>query len=241
MPNVAGVDLKSALERKTMLRPNKIINGLNPPETGAEGVWFWQTNPLEAGTKVLSEPENARVSRLLLPEKRDLLSASLAERRHLLAGLLGCEPAGLRIAHDDQGKPGLPDYPDISISFSDSEDWNGLALFRDRPVGIDVELVRPVLWEPMLNMLAEDDEADDIRAILADRAELDTFFRCWTAKEAILKAAGTGLKGGARRIRLPFAFISSDTDHFTIEHDGLNLAIDTFPEDRLILSRALAV
>ena len=45
--------------------------------------------------------------------------------------------------------------------------------FQDRFLG----------WEPMLNMLAEDDEADDIRAILADRAELDTFFRCWTAKE----------------------------------------------------------
>jgi phosphopantetheinyl transferase len=223
-----------------MLCPSKIIHGVKPPETGAEGVWFWHTSPLAAGAEVLSEPENARVSRHLFPEKRDLLAASLAERRRLLAELLGCEPAGLQIAHDDQGKPGLPDYPDISISFSDSEGWNGLALSRDRPVGIDVELVRPVSWEPMLNMLAEDNEADDIRAVLADLAGLDPFFRCWTAKEAILKAAGTGLKGGARRIRLPSAFIAGDTDHFIIVHDELNLAVETFLEDRLVLSRALA-
>lgn len=240
MANVAGIASKSTLERKTMLRPKKIINGLGPSETSAEGVWFWQTSLLEPGAKFLSEPEYARISRLLLPEKRDLLAATLAERRHLLAGLLGSEPAGLRIAHDDQGKPGLPDYPDISISFSDSEGWNGLALSRGRPVGIDVELARPVRWEPMLTMLSEDNEADDIRTVLADRAGQEPFFRCWTAKEAILKAAGTGLKGGARRIRLPFAYIAGDTDHFIIAHDGINLAVETFLEDRLVLSWAIA-
>lgn len=224
-----------------MIEPVQSIAGAGPPQCGADGAWIWQSRPQAVDTTVLSGVEVARVTRLVSPEKQNILAASLVRRRHLLSDLLGCAADQLQIMHDDVGKPCLPGFPDVEISFSDSEGWNALTLSRTGPVGVDVEFVRPVSWEPMLNMLAQDEEACAIRAVLAERAGLDTFFRCWTAKEAILKAVGTGLKGGAPRITLPASYISGQSDQFTIVHDELALAVETNLVGSLVVSRALAI
>ena len=147
----------------------------------------------------------------------------------------------MEVVHDELGKPGLPDFQDVEISFSDSEGWNAFSLSRAGPVGVDLEFIRPVSWEPMLKMMARHEEASTIRAALAERTGLETFFRCWTAKEAILKAGGTGLKGGAPRIRLPVTYITGHSDQFTIEHDALVLSVETRQVGQLVLSRALAL
>ena len=223
-----------------MLEALQSFPGSGPPRRGAEGMWIWKSCAEDADLTVLSAEDAARVTRLLSPEKRGLLAASLTGRRHLLSQLLGCEAGNLRISHNDEGRPSLPDFPDVTISLSDSEGWNALALTRTGPVGIDLECVRPVSWEPMLSMMADADEARAIRAAMGDDAGQDAFFRCWTAKEAILKAAGTGLKGGARRIRLPGEYISGEAEQFALEHDRLSLTVETHRAGPLILSRALA-
>lgn len=56
------------------------------------------------------------------------------------------------------------------------------------PIGIDLEKIRPVhqgLYRKV---------ADDAQWALDDNAPLIRFFRFWTAKEAVLKACGTGLR-----------------------------------------------
>lgn len=224
-----------------MLETVQSIGGGGPPQRGAEGTWFWKSGQRAIDPGVLSEAETARVERLVSPHKQNLLSASLSERRHLLSELLGCAPDRVEVVHDELGKPGLPDFQDVEISFSDSEGWNAFSLSRAGPVGVDLEFIRPVSWEPMLNMLARPEEASAIRAALAERPGLEPFFRCWTAKEAILKAGGTGLKGGAPRIRLPATYIAGHSDQFTIEHDALVLSVETRQVGQLVLSRALAV
>lgn len=58
------------------------------------------------------------------------------------------------------------------------------------PVGIDLERIRPVS-PGMYQKIADAREW----ALAAKAEPLQTFFRFWTAKEAVLKAAGVGLTG----------------------------------------------
>jgi len=63
------------------------------------------------------------------------------------------------------------------------------AVIADCPVGIDVERVRP-RTPHLFEAVAVDDEW----ALLGDRS-WECFFRLWTAKEAVLKARGLGMRG----------------------------------------------
>lgn len=57
------------------------------------------------------------------------------------------------------------------------------------PVGLDVEIMRPVSPRLMQKIATE----DEIR-LLKNEGDL-AFFKIWTAKEAVLKAAGDGMSG----------------------------------------------
>lgn len=59
-------------------------------------------------------------------------------------------------------------------------------------IGLDIEKIRPVS-EGLFRKISDEHEAN---LSVADRITI--FFRYWTSKEAVLKAAGTGLKGLSR-------------------------------------------
>jgi 4'-phosphopantetheinyl transferase len=119
--------------------------------------------------------------------------------RHLVGRALArrCLEAALnRPVHDAfavsrWGKP-LLEGADVDFSISHSGGMIWTALCRSCHVGIDVEEIRPV---PELEVLAAalhpHEQADIFAAPEAER--LCSFYRCWTRKEAVLKAAGTGL------------------------------------------------
>ena len=97
--------------------------------------------------------------------------------RRLLALALERE-YGLRqapeTAREPGGRPWFPSRPDICFSISHSHGAAVCAL-HDRPVGIDVEKLRPA---PRRLAGGMGDEA---------------FFRLWTAREATVKRRGEGL------------------------------------------------
>lgn len=89
------------------------------------------------------------------------------------------------------GKPYVPGE-DIEFSVSRSAGVEVVAVSR-APVGVDIERIAPL---PDLEALAAYALADAEARHLAglDAAEQpDFFYRCWTRKEACLKAMGTGL------------------------------------------------
>ena len=215
--------------------------GSPAPERGSEGAWIWRTSGAAGAEVMLSDDELQRVAKLVTADARDQLRRYLMQRKQLLAQLLDCPPSDIRIPHTPDGKPLLPDFPGVDISLSDSEGWNGLAIHRSGPLGIDLERVRPISWEPMLAMISDAEEADAIRRAIGEACSTIAFFRCWTAKEAVLKAAGTGMRGDARRVRLPPDVIQGRENSLQITKDGVTFRVDLAETNYAVIARALQI
>ena len=69
----------------------------------------------------------------------------------------------------------------------------------ERNVGVDLELIRP---KPaaLLDYILAEEERDHVRALAIPPEQ--SLFLCWTIKESVLKANGTGLRKSPRRVRV---------------------------------------
>lgn len=147
---------------------------------------------------LLSEEEHVRWRRLP-PVAAAYYAGSHAAARRILGRYLATPPVKLRMGRAScpacgrasAGRPVVHSQGDpLWFSLSRSGPHWLLALSRHL-LGVDIESCRPVdiealeplaLSEPERRTLADHDKAD----------RLDLFFRCWTRKEAVFKAAGAG-------------------------------------------------
>ncbi|HRX73440.1 MAG TPA: 4'-phosphopantetheinyl transferase superfamily protein [Hyphomonas sp.] len=215
------------------------VFGSPAPGPGRTGVWLWRSLTEGSLEAVLSPDETARVGRLRIPDRQSQLAHALAERRHLLAVLLDKPASGVRVSHDDDGKPLLPDFPGFDISLSDSHGWNALALSPAGAVGVDLEVVRPMDWAAMVPMICDPEEVDAALRTIRAADEPAGFFRCWTVKEAVLKAAGTGLRGNARAVPVPTEILGRAAAAARIERDGVSYAVEVAQHEGVVIARAL--
>lgn len=117
--------------------------------------------------------------------------------RATLGSALAVDAATLLIDRDARGKPQFGGaLCDWQFSLSHSGGWSLLALTQGQPVGVDLESPRP---RPRLLALAQRyftaTETDALRS-LPEAERLRAFYALWTAKEAVLKAAGVGIGYG---------------------------------------------
>ncbi|MGH9365948.1 MAG: 4'-phosphopantetheinyl transferase family protein [Thermoanaerobaculia bacterium] len=156
----------------------------------------------------VSDGEIARMERTLASDEREKAAyfrffwdrnrfiAGRGTLRAILAQYSNRKPEQLRFLYGPYGKPrlaGEPDREGIRFNLAHSR---GLALYafaRGREVGIDVEFVRPELGgEEIARRFFSPVELAGL-AGHSETARPEAFFRCWTSKEAYLKARGEGL------------------------------------------------
>ena len=89
--------------------------------------------------------------------------------------------------------PGQP-----HVSWSHATGWVA-AVVGPRPCGIDVE---PITDRPPVFDVLTTGEQDDVRSASEGRPQAVAFLRLWVRKEALLKAAGTGLTDQAALAQL---------------------------------------
>jgi 4'-phosphopantetheinyl transferase len=142
----------------------------------------------------LTEEERARAGRFKFePDTRRFVLARAA-LRSVLGGYLGMAPATLEFLFGDHGKPALAGaHAALGFNLSHSGEMALVAVGWERAVGVDVEQ-----WRELsdLDALARRVFAPPERAVLGALAEAErppAFFRCWTRKEAFIKATGRGL------------------------------------------------
>jgi 4'-phosphopantetheinyl transferase len=116
--------------------------------------------------------------------------------RIILGRYTGLPPREVPIEYAEQGKPKLTlnsCRPPLHFNVSHSGSLTLVAVAHDREVGVDIEKIRPF---PEIEAIAERfftrGERDGLRRLPPAEKE-PGFFRCWTRKEAYIKARGEGL------------------------------------------------
>jgi 4'-phosphopantetheinyl transferase len=182
------------------------MSPLKWPTSGVRGtvapdevhVWAWALEPatvdLPTHIEILDQRERERMQRFHFAPDRARYAVAHANLRRILGAYLDQPAAGLRFHANGFGKLELHQSESSSslhFSLSHSRSIAVLAVANGRPVGVDVEDVRPI--EP---------EVADSNFSASERSQLNqlqgnawllSFYRCWTRKEAILKAEGVGL------------------------------------------------
>ena len=152
-----------------------------------------------ADPAALSEPERARMAAFASADRRLRFALGRRAARALGAERLGCAPADVPLAVGPDGAPRL-DGAFVSIAHAGrGGQASGAAALADRPVGVDLEVVaprHPALWRRMLR----DDERPALDALGGPTDAAQTLL--WSMKEAVLKGQRTGLRAGARSVRL---------------------------------------
>lgn len=136
---------------------------------------------------------------------RPLPAARLLRRAG--AALLGRAEAEIVVEHDRDGRPlvtvsGAGARVELPVSVSRADGVVAVAARAAGPVGIDVEWCRPLPALALAGRWFAPAEAAWLAGRVADGRARD-FLRLWTAKEAVGKALGTGLRGGGLRRLMP--------------------------------------
>jgi 4'-phosphopantetheinyl transferase len=109
-----------------------------------------------------------------------------------LAGRLVPDP---QLSHDPGGRP---EVPGLAVSISHTHHLVVVAAAVAGPVGVDLEEVYPRQVQELADRWFA---LEELAWMSSQPNQLDGFLRLWTAKEAVGKALGRGLRGaGLRRV-----------------------------------------
>lgn len=89
------------------------------------------------------------------------------------------------IEFNKNGKPHIAGIPDYSISHSENT-W--AIIFSDAPCGLDIQYNKKAKLEKIAVKLYQEDEQES-----ANKLGIDEFFRIWSRREALIKAAGSSV------------------------------------------------
>jgi 4'-phosphopantetheinyl transferase len=146
--------------------------------------------------RILSPDEWARANRYRSPKHAARFGMHRAALRILLARYLDTSANALAFSYGAQGKPQLCDVkPGVCVHFNIAH-CGPVAVYAFAscgPVGVDVERDRTL--HDLDSLIAQVLSPREQAALegLDSAAKQRTFWRCWTQKEAVMKALGVGL------------------------------------------------
>ncbi|HEY1658755.1 MAG TPA: 4'-phosphopantetheinyl transferase superfamily protein [Candidatus Sulfotelmatobacter sp.] len=146
--------------------------------------------------QILSTDERKRAARFHFAKDRQHFAAARAILRLILSGYLEIDPDHIDFRYSQKEKPYLAGrcaQSGIMFNVSHSEGVALYAVARGIELGVDVEFIRhEVEVESIARRFFSAYEQEQLSNLpSAERAE--AFFRCWTRKEAYIKATGDGL------------------------------------------------
>ena len=145
----------------------------------------------------LTAVEADRVARLGVQVQRDRFAIARGVLRTLLGRYLSCDPDRVQLGTDAGGKPCLENAA-LSFNLSHTGSIGLFAFTLNRRIGIDVESAsRKGAGDRIARRFLAPSEASRLSSLPAGGERHRAFLRCWTHKEAYLKATGEGITSGS--------------------------------------------
>jgi 4'-phosphopantetheinyl transferase len=170
-----------------------------PPELPPAVVHLWQRSlhdtaaAQDACYELLSPEERDKAARYRMEQPRQDFVLTRGTLRFLLAQYLQVAPDQVSFRYAEHGKPFLAGMSDLRFNVSHSDGLALMAFVRNREIGVDVEKVREQGDEMKLaERFFSVRERNALRSLRGEELH-SAFFRCWTRKEAYIKAKGEGL------------------------------------------------
>jgi 4'-phosphopantetheinyl transferase len=145
---------------------------------------------------LLLPDEQDRAHRFRFDRHRRRFATTRGVLRTLLGGYLNVDPRSVRFRYSDKQKPALDEAfakGHLRFNVSHSEETALLAFTRGREIGVDVERVRQDSdVEAIAKSFFSESERETLASLPGSEKQA-AFFRCWTRKEAFIKAIGEGM------------------------------------------------
>lgn len=186
--------------------PNKAILEYNQ-------VHIWRANlDLPSGEinrlfGFLSPDEIARANKFHFAQHKRRFIAARGILRYLLGNYLQISANNLKFEYSDRGKPRLARYmgnSSLQFNISHSQEYALYGFVQDHAIGVDLEYLREMKDMAKIAERFFSPEESKFIASLHSEKQQRLFFKLWTAKEAFLKATGTGLAGSLDSVDIFF-------------------------------------
>ncbi|MDF1741771.1 MAG: 4'-phosphopantetheinyl transferase superfamily protein, partial [Verrucomicrobiales bacterium] len=148
---------------------------------------------------VLSEEERLRADSFHFEKDRRQYVVARGSLRHLLGSLLSIEAGAVEFAYGSFGKPFLKAEAGAGGAYRFNLAHSGthilIGVSPNLEIGVDLEALSPgdVRMAPLIRNICTPNEAAWVKELDGQAKEL-ALSRLWTAKEAILKAIGSGFQ-----------------------------------------------
>lgn len=187
-------------------------NPLCLPSLDNDQVHIWRANlnlsnvAIQHLATFLSNDEIARANKFYFPEHKRRFIVARGILRQLLSNYLNISPKKIEFDYGDRGKPQLSKSSNNSLQFnvSHSQEYALFGFASDRLIGVDIEYLREMPDAIKIARRFFSPPEFQLIASLDDQQQQKVFFKLWTAKEAYLKALGTGLAGSLNSIEISF-------------------------------------
>jgi 4'-phosphopantetheinyl transferase len=145
---------------------------------------------------ILAEDEVDRANRFHFHNHRERFVTGRGLLRVILSSYLGVPPREIIFTYGSHGKPGLKrqdGQPAIQFNLAHSHGTAIYAMTQDRSVGVDIESIQADF--PVEDVAKNFFSVAELTALqaLPNTLRTEAFFKCWTRKEAFVKALGDGL------------------------------------------------
>jgi 4'-phosphopantetheinyl transferase len=204
MPVPHGSPGSLSLDPVLIARADACVRALRA--SGEVHVWWWdlpeRTDPDDLA--LLNTAEYERALRFHAERDAAAFVRTHAGARRAVGALLGIPPRTVDLGRREcpgcgdgsHGPPRVarPPVP-LAVSLSRTAGRGVLALRAGTWVGVDVEAVRAVRTESLVEMVLTDGERRVLAGLDPGDERDRAFHRCWTRKEAVVKAVGVGLIG----------------------------------------------